>query len=469
MSSKINFILNNEELNVETATGKTLLDFLRKTAKLTGTKEGCREGDCGACTVLIGKITDDELHYKTVNSCLYPIGRVNGKHVVTIEGISFDDLTPIQQAYIDENASQCGFCTPGFIISTTGYLLENKSLNIDTAINAVAGNICRCTGYESIKRALANIIDQVDFGEDSGNVISNMISKKNIPEYFNTIQNRLKKLEKIKIKESNKNLIVGGGTDLYVQGEDDLEEEDPIFISDFIKDKIWKDGNRTFISGSTTFEEFANSEIVHQMIPNISEANKLFASLPIRNSATLAGNIINASPIGDMTIILLVLNAVIHLREDDNKREVPLREIFHGYKKLNKTKSEIIEKIELNLNVKKSFSNFEKISKRTHLDIASVNSAILIDVEDDLIISCGLSFGGVAPIPLYMERTTAYLMEKKLCSEILRNSLDIIDEEITPISDVRGSAAYKRLLAKQIFKSHFIKLFPEKISMDSFR
>ena len=154
MAAKINFILNDKEFSIETATGKTLLDFIRKDAKLTGTKEGCREGDCGACTVLIGEIVDDELHYKTVNSCLYPIGKVNGKHVVTIEGINSDELTPIQHAYTEENASQCGFCTPGFIISTTGYLLENDKPKIDNAINAVAGNICRCTGYKKYHEAL---------------------------------------------------------------------------------------------------------------------------------------------------------------------------------------------------------------------------------------------------------------------------------------------------------------------------
>jgi len=468
MAAKINFILNNEELNVETATGKTLLDFIRKDAKLTGTKEGCREGDCGACTVLIGEIVDDELHYKTVNSCLYPIGKVNGKHVVTIEGINSDELTPIQHAYVEENASQCGFCTPGFIISTTGYLLENDKLNIDAAINSVAGNICRCTGYVSIKRALQDIIEQINLSDGAKNVIAELISKKYIPEYFSTIKYRLKNLEKVEIKNSDKTLVVGGGTDLYVQREDDLKDADPILISDISTNKIWKEGNTVFIAGSTTFEEFGNSDIIKQIIPKIKEANKLIASLPIRNSATLAGNIINASPIGDMTIILLSLNAIIHLRDDERERKVPLREFFLGYKSIEKTESEIIEKIELHHPEEKSFFNFEKVSKRTHLDIASVNSAITFILEDDQITSCGLSFGGVSPVPLFMKKTSSYFEGKRLSEETLNNALKIIDEEISPISDVRGSAEYKKLLAKQIFKSHFIKLFPDKITMKSF-
>lgn len=468
MAAKINFILNDKELNIELATGKTLLDFIRKEAKLTGTKEGCREGDCGACTVLIGEIIDDELHYKTVNSCLYPIGKVNGKHVVTIEGISSNELTPIQHAYVDENASQCGFCTPGFIISTTGYLLQNDKTNIDTAINAVAGNICRCTGYVSIKRALEEIIEKIIFSDNTKRIITELIRNKIIPEYFNTIQDRLKRLEIIELKGNNKSSIVGGGTDLYVQKEDDLKDKDPIFVSDNSINKIWKEGNKVFIEGSTSFEDFGNSDIIKQIIPEIKKANKLIASLPIRNSATLAGNIVNASPIGDMTIILLVLNAVIHLKVNEENKKVFLREFFLGYKSIAKSEFEIIDKIEIHLPEKNSFFNFEKISKRTHLDIASVNSAISIKIENDQIISCGLSFGGVSPIPLFIKETSSYLEGKELNEETLNNAVKIINDEINPISDTRGSAEYKRLLAKQIFKSHFIKLFPEKITMKSF-
>ena len=467
MTSKINFILNDKELSIETASGNTLLDFIRNEAKLSGTKEGCREGDCGACTILLGDIVDNELHYKTANSCLYPIGKVNGKHVITIEGINSDKLTPIQHAYADENASQCGFCTPGFIISTTGYLLENDKINIDAAIKSVAGNICRCTGYVSIKRALETIIEQMKFAETE-NSMEILINNKYIPEYFNTIKERLKNLEIKEINNCDGTLVVGGGTDLYIQREDELIEDNPIFILDSLSRKIWKDENSIFISGNTTFEEFARSKIIQNIIPSIKEDNNLIASLPIRNSATLAGNIVNASPIGDLTIILLSLNAVIHLIGNNKKRETPLREFFYGYKKFDKKESEIIEKIELNLPKDKLFFNFEKISKRTHLDIASVNSAIMLSLKEDQIKLCGLSFGGVSPIPLYMKETSAYLEGKSLNAETLENALNIINDEITPISDVRGCEEYKRLLAKQIFKSHFMELIPDKITMKSF-
>ena len=462
MAQKINFILNNEELNIEITTGKTLLDFIRKDAKLTGTKEGCREGDCGACTVLIGEIIDGALHYKTVNSCLYPIGKVNGKHVVTIEGISSDELTPVQHAYAEENASQCGFCTPGFIISTTGYLIENDKLSIDSAINAVAGNVCRCTGYVSIKRALSDIVTEMNDHVNTDNIITELINKKYIPEYFSTIKGRLNDLEKTELKASDKTLIVGGGTDLYVQREDDLKDNDPVFVSSAMSNKIWQEEDKVFISGSATFEELTHSDIIKQIIPNIEETNKLIASLPIRNSATIAGNIVNASPIADMTIILLSLNAVVHL---SNEKIVPIREFFLGYKTLAKSDTDIIEKIGFQIPAKGTVFNFEKVSKRTHLDIASVNSAMMIKVEDEKVISCGLSIGGVAPIPLFLKETSTFLEGKTLNTETIKSALKIIDKEISPISDVRGSAEYKRLLAKQLFKGHFMKLFSDRILM----
>lgn len=469
MSTQIKFILNEEVVTTNTPSGRTLLDFIRNEAKLTGTKEGCREGDCGACTVLLGELVGDHVHYKTINSCLYPIGKVNGKHVVTIEGISSDQLTPVQNAYVSENASQCGFCTPGFIISTTGYLLENEALNFESAVESISGNICRCTGYKSIERAVKTINDEIRDVKKEMNHFSSLVKKNIIPEYFISISNRLKELKKNKSIEAKSAMFIGGGTDLYVQKEDELKNSNPVFITDSSLPKIWEERDRLFISGSTTFEEFANSENIQKIIPDIKIINKLIASLPIRNSATIAGNIVNASPIGDMTIILLALNTIVHLSEDGRNRQVPLRQFFKGYKTIDKTSTEIINVFEIEFPKESTFFAFEKISKRTHLDIASVNSAISITVNDDQIISCGLSFGGVAPIPLFLENTSSYLEGKELSEEVLNESLKLIDEEISPISDVRGSTEYKRLLAKQIFKSHFMKLFPHKISMESFK
>ena len=160
MIEEINFILNNDVVSVKIDPAVVLLDFIRKQKHLTGTKEGCKEGDCGACTVLAGNLKDDRVVYHSVNSCLLPLGNVNNSHIVTIEGLNSNNLTHIQTEFINEGASQCGFCTPGFIVSLTGYLINNDTYKIESALNSIAGNICRCTGYSSIKRAVNDVLNK---------------------------------------------------------------------------------------------------------------------------------------------------------------------------------------------------------------------------------------------------------------------------------------------------------------------
>ena len=179
MEIDITFILNNQVISTRINPATVLLDFIRKNKRLTGTKEVCKEGDCGACAVLLSEVKNGNLNYKVVNSCLFPIQKVNGKHVVTIEGLNQSELNPIQQSFLDEGASQCGFCTPGFIISFTGYLINAERFNYDEAINSIAGNICRCTGYHSIIRSIRNVVK-----EDETLDFSHLIDKKIIPDYF---------------------------------------------------------------------------------------------------------------------------------------------------------------------------------------------------------------------------------------------------------------------------------------------
>jgi xanthine dehydrogenase small subunit len=193
----------------------------------------------------------------------------------------------------------------------------------------------------------------------------------------------------------------------------------------------------------------------------------LIASLPIRNCATIGGNIINASPIGDMTIFFLALNASLVLNDGKNHRKILLNDLFKGYKQLDKSDDEYLEYIEFKLPSQNSYFNFEKVSKRTHLDIASVNSAMYIEVIDNIITNIRISAGGVSPIPLYMENTSRFLLHKEIKMETVTEALPIIQSEISPISDVRGSEDYKRLLLNQLFKAHFIELFPELINVEA--
>jgi len=452
----IRFILNETEINTSLAPGMVLLDFIRYHQHLMGTKIGCREGDCGACTVLVGQLTDDNIEYRSMTCCLAPLANAHGKHIVTVEGINFSngELNPIQKAMADEGATQCGFCTPGFVMSLAGFCLSDKEATKENAIAAVDGNICRCTGYKSIERACGHVAE------------ARKNEKRILPEYFSSIKKRLWEINKddgqLTTHGSQLTTIIGGGTDLYVQKHDELKDAQSQFVFDHPGlNGISKEGNKIFIGPSATVTDLKNSKTIQDIIPDFDHHAWLVSSTPIRNMATIAGNFVNASPIGDFTIFFLTLNAQLALTDGKSKRILPLRNFYKGYKQLDKRPEEYIAKIWFEAPSKNFKFNFEKVSKRTNLDIASVNSAIAIEMNGDKINEAAISAGGVGPIPIFLKKTSAFLSGKKLSEEVIHELIEIVQTEISPISDARGSAEYKRLLLGQLIKAHFIKLFPE--------
>ena len=460
----IKFILNDLNITTDLSPTTVLLDFIRKEKMLTGTKEGCREGDCGACTILLGELINGTVKYKSVNSCLMPLGDANGKHVVTVEGINQKDLTPVQAAMVDDGGTQCGFCTPGFVVSMTGYFLSNSSLHPDDATESLGGNVCRCTGYAGIKRAAVDSISVFENGKSGErNHLENLITLNFIPHYFRAIKKQLEEIsEGNKSIEKKSSVVISGGTDLYVQRWENLVRGKGNLISQDKKlSGISKTGKQINIGSATTIEEIKSSKLLQKYFPQWNYYLSLFGSLPIRNRATVGGNIVNASPIGDMVNILLALNSTVHLKDGKKKRSILLKSFYKGYKSLDKRKNEIVEKISFQIPSKHSFFNFEKISKRTYLDIASVNSSIYIELKSGKVTTIHISAGGVAPIPLYLSSTCNYLKNKTIDTETIKNAAEISSNEILPISDARGSADYKRLLLRQLLYAHFIKLFPQ--------
>ena len=461
----VSFILNDKIINTDNPPGMTLLDFIRNDANLKGTKIGCREGDCGACTVIEGQLTDDKVSYKTIVSCLTPLGNVNGKHIVTIEGINPESPSPVQTTLVEYNGTQCGFCTPGFVISLTAFLLSDE-YGFEKAREAIDGNICRCTGYKSIERA-AMEISEMKSNLETGEKMEWLVQKGFIPPYFMSIP---EKLNQIQINHGNDiegSKIVAGGTDLLVQKADEIFEQKSRFIHYEDNNKeIASDSVYCSISGAVTVANMLKSKILQKHFPKLRNHLTLISSTPIRNMATLAGNIVNASPIGDLSIYFLALNAEVHLIGNHlKKRVIPLRKFFIDYKKLDKLDTEIIEKIVFKLPDNNTCFNFEKVSKRQYLDIASVNSAISIQIEHNTIKKAHLVAGGVSPIPLYLKTTSAFLVNKEINVENIIKANAIAQEEISPISDIRGSADYKRLLLRQLIFAHFIELFEDKISI----
>jgi xanthine dehydrogenase small subunit len=464
----IEFILNNKPIKTIQPSGALLLDFVRYEQSLTGTKIGCREGDCGACTVLIGDLIDGRLNYRQVTSCLTPLGNVQGKHVVTIEGLNMESLSPVQQYMVDESGSQCGFCTTGFVVSLTQFCLANSAPTYKDAIASIDGNICRCTGYKPIERAAKHITESLS-DKSEKETLDWLITQKFIPSYFNQIPEMLNALSKGENNSQN-GTVVGGGTDLYVQKHDQLINQDVDLISDSPDlNFIEIDNGLCKVGAGTTATDLMESDIFISAFPQLKAHLKLVASSPIRNMATLGGNFVNASPIGDFTAFFLALNAKIKLIKNSDSRSIYLNDFYKGYKDLDKSPDEILSTISFKLPTQDSHFNFEKVSKRIHLDIASVNTAILITISGNEITQAHLSAGGVGPIPMYLSKTCNFLLGKSLSRETVQSALEILQSEISPISDVRGSADYKRLLLRQLFYAHFITLFPNQFSLDSFK
>jgi xanthine dehydrogenase small subunit len=525
----LRFILNNDEILTELPSGTTVLDFVRYHKNLKGTKIGCREGDCGACTILVGELRGDDVRYRSMTSCLMPLANAAGKHIVTVEGINPEDgsLTPVQEAMVEASGTQCGFCTVGFVMSLTGFCLENTKRIPEAAVSSIDGNICRCTGYKSIERAAEAICRQLDRSEppassggrepeleselsvstisppaDAGGSelcgnasLRSAIGKLIVPRYFSDIAARVKSLDSsapLPPEGGTQNAFVGGGTDVYVQRPEQMVEAaaNALFYDDslrFIRDA----GQFMEIGASVTVTDLLESPVMQAIFPNLYKHLKLVSSTPIRNMATLAGNFVNASPIGDMTAWFLALDASIELVRSEppasagsGARGIRLRDFYRGYKQLDKADDEYITTIRFRKPVGDFRFNFEKVSKRTYLDIATVNTAISLTVEsipgeawvppalaevsesnplapavEYTIVEAHVSAGGVAPVPLYLEETSAYLRGKQVAQGTISDAAAIIQSEISPISDVRGTADYKRLLLRQLFTAHFDQLF----------
>ena len=463
----IQFILNNQTVKTSLPSGSTVLDLVRYHKRLMGTKIGCREGDCGACTILVGSIENlpagrqgEKLVYRSMTSCLMPLSNAQGKHIVTVEGINGKERSPVQQAMVDTNGTQCGFCTPGFVMSLTGFVLSENA-GYDNAIKSIDGNICRCTGYKSIERAAKILSDQLSEKPES-NTTEWLIKNNFIPGYFTDIKERLAQLRAEGDEHVPKiygSLVIAGGTDLVVQQHSQVKKRS---INNFFDNSSLKgiasENDKCVIGASVTVTEFAESPVIQNIFPDLEKYIKRISSTPIRNMATMAGNLVNASPIGDMTIFFLALNAEIVLSNGNSKRRIYLKDLYKGYKELDKNADEIIERIVFTRPSKDTIFNFEKVCKRTWLDIASVNSACSIQIDKNgTIKDIHLSAGGIAPFPKYLSETVSYLKGKKIDTAVLNEAIKIMNKEIAPISDARGTKEYKRLLLRQLFLAHIMK------------
>ncbi|MCC3158825.1 FAD binding domain-containing protein [Hymenobacter sp. 15J16-1T3B] len=488
----LQFYLNDQLVRPAHPAGSTLLDYIRYQQHLTGTKIGCREGDCGACTVLVGELRPDAegqpvVRYQSMTSCLTPLGNAHGRHIVTVEGLSqaAGQLTPVQQAIVAEGGTQCGFCTPGFVMSMTGHCLHGAATP-EAARASIDGNICRCTGYKSLERATDRLTAELLTRDAAPKRLPWLVQQGYVPAYFERMAARLAELRRETVADVAARTgghlpdandpavtppltyLLGGGTDLLVQRADDvLAAEVQLLYGHaercFIREQA--DG-RISLGAATTVEDLRSSELLLGRFPRLRQHLKLVSSTPIRNMATVAGNFVNASPIGDLTIFFLALDARLTLQNAaGEQRQLPLRELYRGYKQLNRQPDEQLVEISFLPPAEGEVFNFEKVSKRTHLDIASVNAAARLRVHDAVIQEAHLSAGGVGPTPLYLRRTSEWLSGQPLTPETLRAAGELAQQEISPISDARGTAEYKRLLLRQLLYAHFLEHFPQQLTL----
>jgi len=449
----ISFICNNELVSTDCSTGLPLLDWIRSQHGIKGTKEGCREGDCGACTVLLGKQVSGGMVYSALCSCLLPTGEANGCHLVTIEGLTTEDeLTPFQNSFYNEAASQCGFCTPGMIMSLTGCLLSSQELTVSAAMESLGGNICRCTGYVAVKRAVEDVMNS--FPSRYANRLEMLISRGHVPDYFRTVPDRLKLLPQL--VSQGQGALIAGGTDMYVHSSDESVTADPVLLSGRKDlDFITIEGEFVKIGALVTTEQLRTSRDINRFFPELNEYLLRVSSTQIRNRATVGGNLVNASPVADLAILFLALNSTVFL---SGGGAVPLHNFYLGYKKLALNPGEMLTHLSFPVPEKDAILSMLKVCKREYLDIASVNSALLIRTGNGCISSARLSAGGVAPFPLLLERTASFLCGKPLNRKTIKDACRIASLEVSPISDIRGSSEYKRELLGAEIMAHLTRL-----------
>ena len=458
--SKNIIYINNKKVEVTNVYHDiTLLDWLRNYHKITGTKEGCAEGDCGACSVIINKKSKEDS--KPINSCLVRLGQVIGSNITTIEGLGCDkNPHPLQMAFSNEYASQCGYCTPGFIISGVSLINSGKVVNNDTINDAISGNLCRCTGYSPIIKAIKSVshrktkLKKVE--------IINKEKKVRFGNITYLKPNNLKELKDyLEVKSFQ---FIAGGTDLNLQRPIINEKENNIICLSSIKELnfIKKFKEKMVLGGAVTIENFLDS--VRSKMPELIEILQRFGSPQIRNQGTIGGNLCTSSPIGDLAPLLMVLNSDINVFGKNGIKKTNIKNFFKGYRKNILKKDEIILSIEIPYPNKKNKIFSWKLSKRYDQDISTISLAINIQTQKNIIKEIQMAAGGVAATPKSLDKLCKSMLEKKL-DDAIDFATENLDKFIQPISDLRGSSHYRLEAMKGLFRRLQICLRQDKESL----
>ncbi len=464
--ARISFWLNGKPHSAEIAPAQTTMDFLHHGLRLFGTKCSCNEGDCGACTVVVASAREGKIFYEAVTSCLYNAAKLHGKHLITVEGLGTpEDLHPIQRVMLEHHSTQCGYCSPGFVMSLFALLAMNAHPSREEILCALEGNLCRCTGYDSILQAARDLAQ-------------NYTAERIVPPWCRAVEpeifafrqkaehsqktggplrhsqnyllpGNLEELAKITAEHEDFTFITGG-TDIMVQmnvrrkGFPLLIDLGAIAGLELIS--FTREGIR--IGANVTYSMLLQSGIVKTDLPVLHELVKHVASTQIRNFATLAGNIANASPIGDTLPLLLALNASLELWSAAGERKLPLSEFYLDYRQTALRQGEIITAALIPVPRRDVFVKTIKAAKRKAVDISSVVTAVRLETENGKVTTARLAVGGVAAVPKLSIKFLKAMHNMELQGLHAAEIADYVAAEFEPLSDVRGSREYRSKLVR---------------------
>lgn len=456
--TEIAFLLNGTPVRLTgIAPTRTLLDWLRLDRGLCGTKEGCNEGDCGACTVMVS----DAQGSRALNACILLIGQLHGKALRTIEGISGPDaaLHPVQQAMIDHHGSQCGFCTPGFVVAlAVGH--ANGRTDYD---DVLAGNLCRCTGYAPIIKAATTAKTapvpawmqsdttadltcwQISSGKGSGEGADSPLPGACHPRTTDELADWY--------LAHPQATLIGGATDVGLWLTKELRSLPEVAFLSGIEDlrRITRDGASLHIGAAVTITDLMAA--VGPLHPGFAGLLRRFASEQVRNAATIGGNIANGSPIGDSPPALIALGATLHLRRGDARRSLPLEDFFQGYRKQDRRPGEFVEGVTIPASA--PMLRCYKLSKRFDQDISAVCGCFNVTLAAGRVSAARIAFGGMAGIPKRAAAAEAALLGRAWNLESVQAAQAALAVDFTPMSDMRASAAYRLVAARNLVVRYF--------------
>ncbi len=468
-NSTIQFLLNDKQVSINYnqvnnfSPTTTVLQYLRNLPQTKGTKEGCAEGDCGACSVVIVSLNvENKLEYKAYDSCLLFLPMLHGKQLITVEYLkSKNELHAVQQAMVDTDGSQCGFCTPGFIMSLFALYKNSKNPSREEIDDALTGNLCRCTGYRPIIDAAIKSCSnhrQDHISENEFEVIEQLQKINQLKEtnsFFTATQKYHKPhalADALKLKFSfPQALVVSGATDVALRvtkKHELLTEIIDISGVEELKNRI-EENDRIYFGAGLNLEDVRLK--TENSLPALHKMLNVFGSRQIRNRGTLGGNVANASPIGDMPPVLMAHNASVILESIYGKRELKLTEFITGYRTTQLKPTEIITGIKIPKPDKNIILQSYKISKRKDLDISTVSAGFSLQLNNEsIVVDIKMYYGGMAATTKEPLQTKQFLIGKKWERKTIEEAMQLIDQEFTPISDARSGAEARKIMARNL-------------------